>query len=535
MAKFRTTAVQTFSRDASHFGGTNWDAPLWASMFNKSEPQHLGVFLGNTFASSTLDGDMVNNKWLWLTAAQGRIYNLEPGKYEYSWNNVARVDPFATITRCDYNPGEEVGISNSTFYLYCDKPWFVPPVLLKLESNTAPRVRILDVGVPISDYEWRYTCKLQTGLPSDFIYGSLLSEGMKVRDGGTSVSVSGNYDYAGDYYGGGSECKSHITYFARKAEFDDHFLRLEVAGKGGGSFRLGNQVFNENSISTLHHVYQRDLKDKTKANIIKPGTMVTNIEARLEQMISRDKELSMEWGRTEMVRHPKTGKLIPVAAGWNQIREEGNYFTHNGTLSIYDLQDLLYSVVGHRAPMGTNAPKYVLSTGRLGIQYFHQMVNAANAANPFTLVDSFFVSGVSSGIHGNSLALGAQFVEYRGLNGATITVMEDPNADNPEMYPELIPGTMYTKRSFSYELISLSETASAPNGMSINSNVAMVWEPAYSEYFTKSNVYDFSTGLPIKNGGNAHVLDKEVGVYRACSAALAVFDVEDTMVIDFLA
>lgn len=77
--------------------------------------------------------------------------------------------------------------------------------------------------------------------------------------------------------------------------------------------------------------------------------------------------------------------------------------------------------------------KFVAFTGEYGFAEFDRAMK--DSASTFTLVDSKFITG-----SGQELALGGQFVTYRGLNGTEITLkhlpLYDDVVDNRRLHPE---------------------------------------------------------------------------------------------------
>jgi hypothetical protein len=258
-------------------------------------------------------------------------------------------------------------------------------------------------------------------------------------------------------------------------------------------------------------------------------------EARLAERINEDKNMAMEFGRTELTYHPVTGRPIKVAPGWRQIRRDGYYHPHNGSLTLYDIYDKIHTKFTTRN--GVGEPDVLLSTGKGGIEAFGQMINDVASANPFTVLDSYFIQNAtaaeSKAITSNPLRFGAQFTEVLMSNGLTLRVMYDPTKDNPRYYPEKVPGTNYSYESFTFDVIDLGNTDAAPTNARTRSNFAMVYEEAYEEYYMVSNAYDIRTGAK-KSGENVGSIDKNAGIYRASSCALAVWDTSRILSMPYL-
>lgn len=318
--------------------------------------------------------------------------------------------------------------------------------------------------------------------------------------------------------------QSHIGYVGRKVEVTDKFIRLEMNGKSqnmGYSISGNGGSFTDGQAVGVGYIYQPGLEDKTKSKKIPQGSFISMAEARLAERINEDKNFMMEFGRTEVTVDPETGRPIKVAPGWRQIRKDGHYYPHNGTLNLYDIYEKLQDLFVTR--FGVGEPVVVLRTGKGGIELFSRMVNAEAGLNPFTLVDSFFVQRTKSDITPNALKYGAQFTEILMPNGITLKVMYDPSKDNPRYYPEKVPGTNYSYESFTFDVLDLGVTDAAPANARTRSNICLIHEEAYEEYYNVSNVYDIRTGAK-KNGETVAVLDKQAGIYRGSSVGLGVWD-----------
>lgn len=505
------------------WGGSSADSFTHAELFRTYGPTNFGMIDAQLFSSDT-DSNIINKPWIWLTMAQGNVMTTDPGKNDYQWGLSEDVVADARITRVDANLPTYPGKANGEFKIYLDRGWFHEPVLLKTDSHDSPLLRILGHPTQISATEWEHTVKLQDGDPTSWIDPEYLQVNRRVIDGGTSTADELNYKYGGDYFANVFNLQSHIGYVGRKVEVTDKFIRLEMNGQSknmGYSISGNGGSFTDGQAIGVGYVYQPSLDDKTKSKKVPQGSFITMAEARLAERINEDKNFMMEFGRTEVTVDPETGRPIKVAPGWRQIRRDGHYYPHNGTLTLYDIYEKLQDLFVTR--YGVGEPTVVLRTGKGGIELFSRMVNAEAGLNPFTLLDSFFVTRTQSDITKNALKYGAQFTEILMPNGIVLKVMYDPTKDNPRYYPEKVPGTNYSYESFTFDVLDLGATDAAPAGARTRSNIAMVYEEAYEEYYNVSNVYDIRTGAK-KNGENVAVLDKQAGIYRGSSVALTVWD-----------
>lgn len=532
----RRSAIEKVVRSA--WGGSAADSFTHAQLFNSYSPSYFGVVDARRF-SSDIDSNIINKKWVWLTQAQGNTMSTDPGHNDFCWRMEEDVEADAYITRVDPNLPEQPGRGNTSFRIYADQGYFHDPVLLKTDSHDAPLLRIIGHPTQISVDEWEYEVKLQDGDPTAWIDPKYLQPNKRIIDGGTSVADESNKEYGGDYYGNIFELRGHIGYVARKIEVTDKFIRLEMSGKGTGSMSYGmsgsKQRYSDGAVG-IGYVYQPGLADKTMSKKVPEHSFITMAEARLAERLNEDKNMAMEFGRTEVTYHPVTGRPIKVAPGWRQIRRDGYYHPHNGSLTLYDIYDKINTKFTTRS--GVGEPDVILSTGKGGIEAFGMMINNVASANPFTVLDTYFISNATTAesrqITSNPLKFGAQFTEVLMSNGLTLRVMYDPTKDNPRYYPEKVPGTSYSYESFTYDVMDLGASDKAPSSSRTRSNIAMVQEEAYEEYFMVSNVYDIRTGAK-KNGENVAVLDKDAGIFRASSCALAVWDTSRILSMPYLA
>ena len=504
------------------WGGSYLDSFTHAELFRSYGPTNFGMIDAQLF-SSEIEQNIINKPWIWLTIAQGNMMSTEPGHTDYSWKLMEDVEADARITRVDANLGTTPGKALQEFKIFLDRGWFHEPVLLKTDSHDAPLLRIIGYPVQVSPNEWEYTVRLQDGNPGSWIDPAYLAVGRRVIDGGTSTADELNYKYGGDYYANIFELQSQIGYVGRKVEVTDKFIRLEMAGQNKGmsySISGGGGTFSDGAIG-VGYIYQPGLSDKTKSKMVKQGSYISMAEARLSERINEDKNFMMEFGRTEVSVDPQTGRPIKVAPGWRQIRKDGHYHPHNGSLTLYDIYEKLQDLFVTRYSVGE--PEVILRTGKGGIELFSRLVNAEAGLSPFVLQDSFFVQRTSSEVTPNALKFGAQFTEILMPNGISLKVMYDPTKDNPRYYPEKVPGSHYSYESFTFDVLDLGQTNAAPASARTRSNISMVYEEAYEEYFMVSNVYDIYSGAK-KNGENVAVLDKQAGIYRGSSCALAVWD-----------
>ncbi len=515
----RRSAIEKVVRSA--WGGSRADSFTHAQLFRNYGPTYFGMLDARRFASE-IESNIINKPWVWLTQAQGNVMSTDPGHTDYAWRLMEDVLADAYITRVDPALPTKPGFMNSEFDVYLDQGWFHEPVLLKTDSHDAPLLRIIGHPTQVAASEWKYRVRLQDGAADSWIDPKYLQVNRRVYDGGTSTVDELNYEYGGDYFGNIFELQGQIGYVGRKIEVTDKFIRLEMEGKAKGmSYGMsGSRNRFEDGAIGVGYTYQPGLADKTDSKAVPEKAFITMAEARLAERLNEDKNFMMELGRTE-ITYDVHGRPIKVGPGWRQVRRDGYYHPHNGSITLYDIYNKIQDKFTTR--YGVGEPEVILRTGKGGIELFGSLVNDVASANPFVVQDSYFISSTSSEITSNALKFGGQFTEILMPNGITLKVVYDPTKDNPRYYPEKLEGTNYSLESFTFDVLDLGATDMAPASARTRSNIAMVYEEAYEEYFMVSNVYDIYTGAK-KNGENVSALNKEAGIYRGSSCGLAVWD-----------
>jgi hypothetical protein len=114
------------------------------------------------------------------------------------------------------------------------------------------------------------------------------------------------------------------------------------------------------------------------------------------------------------------GRPVYIPAGILQQIAPSNrrYYTHFSIEMLEDtLEDLSYNI------LGMNERKFFIFTGSEGLKKADRAMK--EKASAYTLIDTKFVTG-----NGQQLALGGQFVTYRGINGIEATFVYFPMYDD---------------------------------------------------------------------------------------------------------
>lgn len=534
MSVNRKTALRTVER--SDFDGNYFDSLTHAKMFRSYKPFDMGVRSAQLF-SSKLKSDLINKKFTYFTAAQKNVMMLPGGTDDYTWKLVSDKARVFRITGVYVDQNSQPGKAGQQFKIALDTPGLMEPVLLKTESTDAPRLRIVGQPTAVSANSWEYVVELQTGDMNAWMPIEYLQEGRQIIDAGTSVADEMNTKYGGDYYDDMFKLYSHVSNHARKATFTDKFIRTEIACRKDGrpmsanmSYSIGDKSYSDGAIG-VGYVYQQSLKDQTTGNVIKKGVFLTQMEARLEERLMHDREMSMEFGQNQISSDRDTGYTRKDAPGYAQLVKEGHYFAHNGSLTLIELEEYITNIFATRKNFMDRTIK--VATGEGGIAFIHRLIAAE--ASALTTVDTHFIQGRSdsAGVHENELEYGAQFTKIKLLNGVTVEFIYDPIKDDETIYPEKAPGSIHTVMSYTMDIFDFGITDQTPQGASTHQNMTMVYQDGVEEYTTYQGLYDFETGA-INDGSRVNSTSKEVEIRRANSGSLGIFDISRVGRIEFV-
>lgn len=522
MSLNRKTALTTVERGS--WEGNYFDSLTHAKMFRSYAPHNFGVKSAELF-SSKLGSDLINKKFVYYTTASNNVYYTPGGVDDYEWKLVS---PYARTFRVTevISTDAQLGKNGSRFTVGVDTNGLQEPVLLKTESPNLPLLRIIGQPKRLGTNSWAYTFELQTGNAGDFVPSSYLQPGRELIDVSTAVSDELNQKYGGDQFNDMFKLQSIVGNFARKAEFTDKFIRTEIACRQKGtqmpknmSYSVGGDSYADSAVGR-GYVYQQNFETNS-GKIIQKGVFVSNVEARLEERLMRDVEMNMEFGKLQITQDYDSGRQMKVAPGWREIRKDGHYFEHNGTLSLATLESYFNNIFLTRKEF--NDRKIKVSTGEAGIRVLHKMVAAESSQ--YQTLDTLLVTKRTdgAGVNENELEFGGQFTKIRLLNGLIIEFVYDPTKDDPILFPEKAPGDLYTVESFTMDIYDFGVTDQKAIDAG-EANMTCVKQEGVESYFTVSNVYDFETGA-VKDGSNVPTNSKELGIYRETSGALCVWDV----------
>lgn len=523
----RTTALKTVERHA--FGGSSFDSFSWSKMFRLYKPYNFGVKAAQLFSSS-LGSHLINKKFMYYTVAKNNTYMLPPGVDDYEWFVVADADVDFRASELLMAEDSTPGKGNLPFRFAIDRNWVHEPALLKCEHPNLPLIRIIGYPTQRSVNSFEYEAKLQTSDPNAYIPVDYLRPGRRFIDASTSVADELNQKFAGDQYGEMFKLQSWTGNFARKAEFTDKFIRMEIGAREKGQrmrnnegYKIGNKVYKDGGIGVGYALKQKfNLTNSGEADVIEAGYWITQMEARLEERLMMDCEMNAEFGQLEKTSDTDTGRTIKVSPGWRQYYREGHFKVHNGTLSLSELYEFISEIFQTRRDFSDRQIK--LATGEGGVEYLHRLIS--KEASQFQYIDTLFTQKRTDpqGYHENELTFGAQFTKIRLPMGYILEMVYDPIKDDRKLFPTKAPGTNRTLESFAMDIFDFGATDQKAFDAQSPENITYVMQDGVESYYSVSNVYDFYEGAKT-DGSNAYSNNKQAGLYREKSGGLCIWDI----------
>jgi hypothetical protein len=518
--------LKTVERHA--FGGSYYDSFTHAAMFRKYAPHNFGVKSAQLF-SSKLGSHLINKKFTYYTVAKNNVYVLPAGTDDYEWFLVGDADTDFRATESLVDAASYPGKGGQEFKIALDRDWLHEPVVIKTESADLPLIRIIGHPKQLSANSWEYTCKLQTSDLNAWIPVDYLAPGRRFIDVTTSVSDELNDKYGGDKFGEMFKLQSLTGNFARKCEFTDKFIRMEIGSREKGQsmpkgqgYSIGGSTFKDGGVGS-GFVYQQKFNTTNSGTMqtIEAGVFVTKMEARLEEKLMQDREMNFEFGSLEKGVDEDSQRTRKVAPGWRQLVKDGHFKKHNGTLTLSELREYIMEIFLTRRDFSDR--RIVLTSGEAGIDFFHRLI--AEEASQFSYIDTNFLRARTDGqgYHENELEYGSQFTKLKLTNGLILEIAYDPIKDDRKLFTEKLEGTNRTKESFAFDIFDFGATDQKAFDAGSPENMTCVMQDGVESYFSVSNVYDFQSGAK-KDGSNAYSNSKELGLYRETSGGLCIWD-----------
>jgi len=514
----RRTAITVTERKG--FGGSFYDSVAHAAMFRDEHPYDFGVKTAMLY-SAEVDSDIVNKKFTYHTYASNNYYVIPGGKDEYQWSVIGDAEIDFVVTEKLVSDGSYPGKDGLEFEIALNHDWLHEPVMLISEDPDLPGILIKGYPRPLGNGSWAYTAVVQSGDPNDYISEEYLEPDKIWTRVSAPTSDEENPWYAGDQYSNMLKLRSITGQVSNKIEFNDKFIRKEIANKLGSndSYDFAGRKYSD--AFSAQYVYQASLKDPKTNKTVEKGMFISKAEARLLERCEMDREMIMEFGRAQYTYASDTEKPLKIAPGWRQIVRDGNYFEHNGSLTLSQLYDYIHSIYFRRQNFKNR--KIKIYSGEGGINFLSELIKA-EASTFQTIEPGVYIEDRKDplGYHANEKTYGAQFTKIRFPMGVEVEILYDPIKDNDRIFKKKAPGSNLPLESFQMDIFDFGHTDASPSGAPAE-NITMVMQDGVEEYYQVGGVYDIRTGAPV-DGSMRPTHSKRVSIHRTCAGSLAVWD-----------
>ena len=514
----RRTALKVTERKG--FGGSFYDSVAHAAMFRDENPYDFGVKTAMLY-SADIDSDIVNKRFTYHTYASGNYYVLPGGKDEYQWSVIgdARID--FRVTELLVSATSYPGKDGLEFEIALDKDWLHEPAMILSENPDLPGLLILGHPRPLGNQSWAYTVRVQSGDPNKYIPVEYLQPDRIWTRISAPTSDEENPHYAGDQYSNMMKLRSFCGQVSNKLEVNDKFVRMELANKKrqGESYDFAGKKYSDAFSS--QYIYQAKLRDPKTNDIVEKGIFISKAEARLLERCEMDREMIMEFGNGQYTYASDTEKPLKIAPGWREIVKDGNYFEHNGSLTLKQLYEYIRAIYFRRQNFKNR--KIKIYTGEGGMAFLSELIKR-EASTFQTIEPGVYIQGRGEGkYHSNEFTYGAQFTKILFPMGIEVEFWYDPIKDNDQLFKRKAPGTNIPLESFQMDIFDFGYTDNRAEGAPVE-NITMVMQDGVEEYYQVGGVYDIRTGAPI-DGSVRSSNSKRMGIYRTCAGSLCCWDV----------
>jgi hypothetical protein len=347
------------------------------------------------------------NALSFLTSGTGRTKEIDGIVYRWPLMGDSEKAVAITVAQSTFNDGGSTpGIANTTFRIGLREKWFTVGDVLVLD-DAAYQVRVC-AEPEQQGADFIYTCQLVSTDPTAYVPQALLGVGKEVSKDYTTVEHDMSQDGGETHYATPFMMQNYMSTFRKKYAVSgaahNTVLKIGLMNPQGKEVaytwvKYAEWEFWAQWMDELERAFLFN-----KGSVKKDGTSVIKGES---------------------------GNAVYMGAGLEEQIAPANkrYYTSLTEKVIRDFMDDL-------AMNGTvDGPrKYVALCGRQFMNLFDQAMKAS--ASNFNLIDTKFITG-----SGQELALGGQFVTYRGLNGDEITLKECPLYNEPVRNRQLHPQT----------------------------------------------------------------------------------------------
>ena len=307
-----------------------------------------------------------------------------------------------------------------------------------------------------------------------------------------------------------------------ETQIQQHSIKVELSDKACKRAKQaadrGN--FNDDEFGKYLRMLWVKYEDKVTNSPLSKFMAVMDAEAYNE--LYQNVEHTLMFGKQSSTMLSPEGHQILTASGLREQLESGWTLTHNGNMSLEEMEDWFDSVIKDRISEGEQ--KLVLSAGREFRKMFDKMIKAD--AKSFVTIDTLFIRKGEDFRH---LDYGSYFAHYKGFT-VDISVMENPAYDNQYFCPQMHPvRTNVPIDSWRADILDFGYSKQQGTG-SETDNICMVAE-TYCDYNITYNgkwygAHDGKSGLPITDGGLGQAGGVSgYSILREKSAGLMIADV----------
>lgn len=450
--------------------------------FGINQPHMLNTGYARIFSSTSMYYD---KPMIGMTEAKGNIKLLRNKIYRWRLSGDMH-QKLRSVRNVVTDP--RPGINHSIFEIVLDKPWFKRPDIIQGEDNQY-RLRVeSDKPVKLGPNAYKYEVQLVTNNPSEFFPTALLEENREFNKVSSAVADESNQDFGGFQFSTVFESEGKLGQFAVKFELTDKAARQAKHCADEGNY--GDEIYG-NYIQQMRIPFRSMQPDGTMRNWL---SFMSMAEAEMHNRIYTDVENALILGReSDHIVSPE-GYQITTGSGVREQIEAGNVLTHNGNLTLSQLNDWVTNILKDKKARGK--AKIVFQTGIKFAEMFDQMVK--EDASSFLTLDTHYIrKGDDTFRH---MDYGSYFTSFKGFI-VDINIIINPAYDNRWFQPRMHPVyTNYTVDSWRADILDFGSTE-AQGASKTDPNISMVAE-RYCDYsIAYKGKWDPKSGLPITDGG----------------------------------
>lgn len=458
-------------------------------VFNQDSPHNFGVKVNKIFLStSRFYPKMFTNAT--IGSADKNYYKITTNHYQ--WDLVGDTDMFIRVTKDVDDITENaafiqdglIGQGQREFYIELDAEYLSENEVVMLDNNEYMLVITSD-GISTGQ-STRYSCKIQGSAEALGIPVDLLKQDNTVNSVSSTIPRYGTPAKPGlGRFGTIIRLRNRVGAYGREFTVDEAAMREAMrANKSGGQMPMSAEKGYKYQISPSDFVngavfafgvWDKSLKDG-KMTPMKSDGLMSFLEMKVEDMILQDREVMCTFGRAATLTNVTNAIGVNssesdsfVAPGLRQLQKYGHYATHNGQLTVDDLQEYLDGVFMTR--VDEKDRKTVFNTGTLGKVFLNSMVNIAAQGYFNSAKGDQFISQAQGSTLANPLKFGYQFTEWIGINGVVVTMAYDMMKDDRyycrTMYT---PNSTYTIDSARLEIFDFGNTNAGTDSGALSQN-----------------------------------------------------------------